>query len=144
MAIAQKKDLSLDNEFHDFFEISSGEMTSVVPLHAFSNSAIILFDNFIDLGFVSLGKEMSQLTKDKPDVSYFNLENQGLIDGKIIIQNNDKELSIEPNEFVIKPGKSETVKCNYFFLLIISTLPLHQERDLQVYHQSLCEWKPFP
>jgi hypothetical protein len=34
-----------------------------------------------------------------------------MIDGKIIIQNNEKELTIEPNDFVIKPGNSETVKC---------------------------------
>jgi hypothetical protein len=56
VGVIPKKEFANENEFHDFFEISSGEMTTVVPLHAFSNSAIILFDNFIDLGFVSLGK----------------------------------------------------------------------------------------
>ena len=52
---SKNKDVLNNNEFHDFFEIYSGDLTSVVPLHAFANSAIILFDNIIDLGFVSLG-----------------------------------------------------------------------------------------
>jgi hypothetical protein len=54
MMVPQKKEYSNENEFHDFFEIMSGEATIEVPLHAFANSAIIMFDNFIDLGFVSL------------------------------------------------------------------------------------------
>ena len=56
---------------------------------------------------------VSLLIKDKPDSTFFTLENEGLVEGKIIIQNNDKELTFEPNEFVIKPGKSETVKCKF-------------------------------
>ena len=55
-------------------------------------------------------------------MSYFKLENQGLIDGAIEIQYKDKELFIEPSEFVIKPGQTETIKCNFKKKIIISEL----------------------
>lgn len=71
-----------------------------------------------------------QITPDKPDSSFFTLENQGLVDGKIIVQNNDKELSFEPSEFVIKPGQSETVKCKK--RVIASVVSFHEKGDFQV------------
>lgn len=90
-------------DFHDSIKIiSDDDFTFNIPLHAYAPAANIVFEPFINMGFVNIGKEKKEAIKFK---------NEGNVEGKVELKySNLPDLTIEPNfPFVLKPGQVQEV-----------------------------------
>jgi hypothetical protein len=94
-------------DFHDKIQIlTEDEFCYEIPLHAYSPSANILFENFVNMGFVPIGK---------PIVEKILFKNEGVVDGKVKLKwSNLPDIQIEPNgTFFLKSGQVQEVKITY-------------------------------
>lgn len=95
-------------DFHDSIKIvSDGNLDYEIPLHAYSPSANIVFEPFLNLGFINVGQEKRLPVKFK---------NEGIIDGRVELKFTDlPDFRIEPSpNFKIKAGKTHEVDFVYF------------------------------
>ena len=79
-------------DFHDVMKIvSDSSFEQDVPLHAYVAQASLLFEPFLNLGFIKLGKT-------KTEKIFF--KNEGKAAAKVELKSNDpNELKIDPNFF---------------------------------------------
>ena len=95
---------------HDAIEIISngdkGEVKCTIPLHAYPPQASIIFEPFINLGFIPLNAERRHKVKFK---------NEGSVDGKVDLRFTDlPDFRIEPQpNFKVKAGKTSEVDFVY-------------------------------
>ena len=80
---------SVMGNFRDSIRIlGDGDFEYQIPVSAISPKSQIVFENFINLGFIPMGKESSQTIKFK---------NEGSVDGKVELSyKNLPEIKIEP------------------------------------------------
>ncbi|CAD8120828.1 unnamed protein product [Paramecium sonneborni] len=85
--------------------VTDGQYSINIPLHAFPAQAAIIYEPFINLGFVRVRKE-------KVDKIHF--QNEGKAAGRVELKL-DKivEFRIEPNSFTLIPGQEFTVTVFY-------------------------------
>jgi len=94
-------------DFHDRIVIlSDGDYKFEIPLHAYSPVASIIFEPFINLGFIKVNQEKRYKVKFK---------NEGSEEGKVELRYTDlPDFKIEPQpNFKIKPGKTAEVDFVY-------------------------------
>lgn len=89
---------SSSGEFRDSLRIVSDDDIEVeVPIFAFSPSSKIIFEPFVHLGFIQVGKPKKQSVR---------FRNEGSTEGKINLRMNINELEIFPsNKFSLQPGQ---------------------------------------
>ncbi|CAD8106047.1 unnamed protein product [Paramecium primaurelia] len=92
--------------FVDQLKIVTDSQYSInIPLHAFPAQAAIIYEPFINLGFVRVGKE-------KVDKIHF--KNEGKASGRVELKlDRIVEFRIEPNSFTLTPGQEYTVTVFY-------------------------------
>jgi len=94
-------------DFHDQVKIVSDDNYEyVLPLHAYSPTSNIIFEPFINMGFVATGKTKTETIKFK---------NEGNLEGKIELKySNLTDIKIEPeNTFTLQPGQSHEIQMLY-------------------------------
>ena len=94
-------------DFHDQVKIVSDDNYEyVLPLHAYSPTSNIIFEPFINMGFVATGKTKTETIKFK---------NEGNLEGKIELKySNLTDIKIEPeNSFTLQPGQSHEIQMLY-------------------------------
>jgi hypothetical protein len=93
-------------EFNDFLKIVSEENYHYdIPLHALPPTSQIIFEPFINLGFVRINRE-------KIDNILF--KNEGKSEGKVeLVSIGSEELKIDPVFFTIQPNKTYAAKISY-------------------------------
>ena len=94
-------------DFHDQIKIvSDDDYEYVLPLHAYSPTSNVIFEPFINMGFVATGKTKREIIKFK---------NDGTIEGKVELKYpNLSDITIEPeNTFTLKPGSTHEIELVY-------------------------------
>lgn len=93
-------------EFKDVLKIVSDENTTIeVPLLAVPVQSQILFEPFLNFGFVKIGQEKSELIRFK---------NEGKINGKIEIKYDKvQDVIVDPHFFTLLPGSEGTIRVSY-------------------------------
>ncbi|KAM3144881.1 hypothetical protein pb186bvf_002886, partial [Paramecium bursaria] len=85
--------------------VSDGNYSIDIPLYAYPPQAAIVFEPFINLGFVRVGKE-------KVDNIYF--KNEGKASGRVELKfDKMTDFRLEPNSFTLTQGQEYAVKVYY-------------------------------
>ena len=94
------------NGFHDSLKIVSDEnYERDIPLHAYPQQASIIFEPFLNLGFVKMNSEKTE--------KIFFL-NEGKIPAKVALKTaENQDLVIDPASFTMEPGQEFSVKVTY-------------------------------
>lgn len=107
MKLAVTFETSTLNDYHDELKIiSDGGFELIVPLHAFMPQANLIFDPFVNFGFV-------QLFKEKTETIWFY--NEGKKDGVVELNQPEKlgEIRLEKSKIIVSPGEKVPVKVTY-------------------------------
>ncbi|EGR27619.1 hypothetical protein IMG5_193180 [Ichthyophthirius multifiliis] len=96
----------LDNFSDSIKIVSDGGYEKIVLLHAYMSQGYILFEPFINFGFVNVGKEKREEILFK---------NEGNSECKIELKTNDvQDLKILNHSFIIKSGEQQSVGVIFF------------------------------
>lgn len=94
-------------DFHDAMKIvSDNNFERDVPLHAYAPQAALVFEPFINMGFVKLGKA-------KTEKIYFKNEGKNAANVELKIIDTNPELKLEPNFFTINAGQEYAAGITY-------------------------------
>ena len=95
-----------EGEFRDEIKIISGKYHQTVPMYAYSPMPKIIFEPFINMGFIQVGGKKTE------DVVF---KNEGTVAGRISLNTGEfKNLTIEPNSFfVLQPGQVHIAQLTY-------------------------------
>ena len=97
---------SVLDSFHDKLMIcSNNDFKREIELHAFAPQASIVFEPFINFGFVKMGKQGTEKCKFK---------NEGKLKTEVVLKTaEEKALRIDPEKFSIESGQEVIVGINY-------------------------------
>ncbi|CAD8117028.1 unnamed protein product [Paramecium sonneborni] len=85
--------------------VTDGQYSVDIPLHAFPAQAAIIYEPFINLGFVRMGKEK---------MDYIHFKNEGKAPGKVELKlEKIPDFRIDPNSFALAPGQEFSVSVFY-------------------------------
>lgn len=107
MRLSVSFETSTLNDYHDSIRVvSDGGYECEVPLHAYMPQANIIFDPFVNFGFVQLHREKTET------IWFFN---DGKRDGVVDLSFPEKtsELRLEKARFNVKAGDREGIKITY-------------------------------
>lgn len=94
----------------DFFSdeltiISDGGFKKVIPLYAYKPSSVIVFEPFINLGFVQANSQK---------IYKMEFKNEGVVEDKINLRLEGlQDIQIEPQYFVLRAGAKQEVEMIY-------------------------------
>lgn len=94
------------HDFSDSFKVVSDQDFSLeVPLKAYPARGQIVFEPFVNLGFLPLNKEKTE---------FISFKNEGKTLGKVELRFDKlQEVTVDPNFFTIQPNQEVAVRVNY-------------------------------
>jgi hypothetical protein len=86
--------------------MSSDNFVEEIPLHAYMPCPVIVFEPFINLGFVRNGTKKTVM---------INFKNEGVVSDEIALKLDGLDgINVEPQYFNIKPKDTQKVELTYF------------------------------
>ena len=110
---------NIAEEIHDSMKVVSDDNNfMIVNIHAVPPQARIVFEPFVNMGFVKIGKEKLESVCFK---------NEGKTGGRVNIKyNNFPEIEIDPTNFFLKPNEKRNISIQYRLIYVFIGIILKQ------------------